>query len=360
MENLFLPVFRYSYLRKAKKFKIRRWYLYANTGSNRSTAHLFGLAFSFLCVSILYRATFAGYREIWRPCALIRFAMSSSSPPQPQNTLLNPFTRWNCSHDIADTPPNKSAYGSLHRTTTTRVKKETEVEEYSWSNVSGSMLARYLYLNLSTATDMCLGCSGHVYRFLSSSGSRSTSWKMKQSKGRSFKASTYPTFMSIARLKASLPGKRRKLLDRSSRKSEAKGFEQFRAWFLSNEIRFTFLCTLVLGQRTRFRNEYSSIKSFASYLFIGGLERTGEAGEKVGRELYLRSTLRSFHYSFNILQTYAGVKSFCQNVIISLPRNDSRLHAKTHPIFWMAIHTMRHLSPRTKFGRWVICSRICK
>lgn len=33
----------------------------------------------------------------------------------------------------------------------------------------------YLYLNLSTATDMCLGCSGQVYRFLSSSGSRSTS-----------------------------------------------------------------------------------------------------------------------------------------------------------------------------------------
>lgn len=30
---------------------------------------------------------------------------------------------------------------------------------------------------------------------------------MKQSKGRSFSASTYPTFMSIARLKGSLPGK---------------------------------------------------------------------------------------------------------------------------------------------------------
>lgn len=156
---------------------------------------------------------------------------------------------------------------------------------------------------------------------------------MKQSKGRSFKASTYPTFMSIARLKASLPGKRGKLLDRSSRKSEAKDFERFRASFLSNEIRFTLLCTLVLGQRTRFRNEYSSIKSFASYLYIGGLERTGEAGEKVGRELYLRSTLCSFHYSFNILQMYAGVKSFCLNVIISLPRYDSVYTPEIIPFF---------------------------
>lgn len=60
---------------------------------------------------------------------------------------------------------------------------------YLESAVNAKESRLYLYLNLSTATDICLGCSGQVYKFLSSSGSKSTSWKMKQSKILSFRAS---------------------------------------------------------------------------------------------------------------------------------------------------------------------------
>jgi len=52
----------------------------------------------------------------------------------------------------------------------------------------------------STATDMCRGDVGHVYRLRSFSGSRSTSWNMKQSQLCSFNASANPMFISIPRL----------------------------------------------------------------------------------------------------------------------------------------------------------------
>uniref|UniRef100_A0A915KAW5 Uncharacterized protein n=1 Tax=Romanomermis culicivorax TaxID=13658 RepID=A0A915KAW5_ROMCU len=54
--------------------------------------------------------------------------------------------------------------------------------------------------NLSTATDICRGCSGHVYKFRSSSGNKSTSWKMKHCQSYSFLASTKPTFNNLALL----------------------------------------------------------------------------------------------------------------------------------------------------------------
>jgi hypothetical protein len=40
-------------------------------------------------------------------------------------------------------------------------------------------LSTDLYPIRSTATDMCLGCSGQLYMLLSFSGNKSTSWNMK-------------------------------------------------------------------------------------------------------------------------------------------------------------------------------------
>lgn len=53
-----------------------------------------------------------------------------------------------------------------------------------------------------TATDICRGWSGHVYKFRSSIGNKSISWNMKQSQWFIFSASTKPTFISAARLKS--------------------------------------------------------------------------------------------------------------------------------------------------------------
>lgn len=65
-----------------------------------------------------------------------------------------------------------------------------------------AQIKMYLYPNVSTATDMCRGWSGHVYKLRSSSGSKSTSWNIKQSHWCSFMASLKPTFSSDARLNA--------------------------------------------------------------------------------------------------------------------------------------------------------------
>lgn len=50
-----------------------------------------------------------------RSWALTRDAISSSSPPHPQNMLLNPLTNWKWLRLMAITPPNISAYGSLKK-----------------------------------------------------------------------------------------------------------------------------------------------------------------------------------------------------------------------------------------------------
>ena len=55
-----------------------------------------------LAISILYRV-------IVRLAALIRLDMSSSSPPQPQYWLENPFSCCRWAGLSADTPPNISA-----------------------------------------------------------------------------------------------------------------------------------------------------------------------------------------------------------------------------------------------------------
>lgn len=49
---------------------------------------------------------------------------------------------------------------------------------------------------------MCRGWSGHVYKFRSSNGNRSTSWNIKQSHWWSLSASLKPTFNRAARLNA--------------------------------------------------------------------------------------------------------------------------------------------------------------
>lgn len=59
----------------------------------------------------------------------------------------------------------------------------------------------YLKPIVSTATDMCRGWSGHVYKLRSSIGSKSISWKMMQSQSFILSASTKPIFMRAARLK---------------------------------------------------------------------------------------------------------------------------------------------------------------
>lgn len=74
--------------------------------------------------------------------------------------------------------------------------------KYSASWNEYTTLNRQAYLNpmVSTATDICRGWSGHVYRLRSSIGSRSISWNIKQSQSESFNASTKPTFIKAARL----------------------------------------------------------------------------------------------------------------------------------------------------------------
>lgn len=69
----------------------------------------------------------------------------------------------------------------------------------------GTTVETHLYPNTLIAADMCLGWSGHVYRFRSSSGRRSTSWKMKQSKLLRASASTNPTLSNMALLNSPVP-----------------------------------------------------------------------------------------------------------------------------------------------------------
>ena len=52
---------------------------------------------------------------------------------------------------------------------------------------------------------MCRGDVGQLYILRSSSGIRSTSWKIKQSKSFNFKDSLYPMLKRIALLKGVVP-----------------------------------------------------------------------------------------------------------------------------------------------------------
>lgn len=64
----------------------------------------------------------------------------------------------------------------------------------------------YLYLNLSMATDRCVGnCLWQVQVLWSFSGSRSTSCRKMQLQSSSLRASRTPTFSSLARLKVPFP-----------------------------------------------------------------------------------------------------------------------------------------------------------
>lgn len=102
------------------------------------------------------------------------------------------FTFWNCFLVMAETPPKMELYGNLKTSGFFCMKKNP------------FLVSRFrkTHLNpmVSTATDMCLGWSGQLYKFRSSMGSKSMSWNMKQSQSPSFCDSTKPTFMSAARL----------------------------------------------------------------------------------------------------------------------------------------------------------------
>lgn len=77
------------------------------------------------------------------------------------------------------------------------IKNKHLISLYSCGNVK---CLTYLNPIVSTATDMCRGCCGHLYKLRSSNGIKSTSWKMKQSHLCICNATKNPTFMRAARL----------------------------------------------------------------------------------------------------------------------------------------------------------------
>lgn len=80
-------------------------------------------------------------------------------------------------------------------------------------------LCLYLYLNLSMATDRCVGdCLWQVQVLWSFSGSRSTSCRKMQLQSSSLRASRTPTFSSLARLKVLFPH-----WSRAQRQGEGRG-----------------------------------------------------------------------------------------------------------------------------------------
>lgn len=81
-------------------------------------------------------------------------AMSSSSPPQPQYWLGKPFIFMNWSGVSAETPPKYCGYGSLRETTRTILNM---LAQGNTPTPKPANMHIDLYLNLSMATDRCVG-----------------------------------------------------------------------------------------------------------------------------------------------------------------------------------------------------------
>lgn len=88
-------------------------------------------------------------------------AMSSSSPPQPQYWFGKPFIFMYWSGVTADTPPKYCGYGSLgrshYRCTILKIMSQSNALYIEVTSSHTFTLRIYLYLNLSMATDRCVG-----------------------------------------------------------------------------------------------------------------------------------------------------------------------------------------------------------
>lgn len=117
-------------------------------------------------------------------------------------------------------------------------------------------------------------------------------------------------------------------------KGKVENFERSQ----TNIMNFFFSCVFAscVSQNRGHGWKLSLPRSKVSHLISlqGASRRLEKLAEKVGRKLYLQSTLHSFHYSFNNLQTHAGKQNHCY------------IHIQSFVCIFLYRYLPRHLLPK--------------